>query len=210
MSLVGKQAPPFKAEAIENGGISTEINLEDYLGKQEILLYFYPKDFTFVCPTELYAFQSKLADFEAKGVKLIGISTDTAETHWAWLQTPKKQGGIQGVTYPLVADDSKTISMNYGVLAGEYGLDDNDEFVFHGVAPIAYRGTFFIDKTGIVRHESVNFFPIGRNVDEVLRVVDAWQHFEAHGEVCPAGWVKGDEAMVESHEGVAEYQAKRS
>lgn len=210
MGLVGKKAPSFKAPAIDKGGVTTEIDLNDYLGKQEVLLYFYPKDFTFVCPTELYAFQDKLAAFEERGVKLIGVSTDTAETHWAWLQTPKKQGGIQGITYPLVADECKTVAMNYGVLGGDYGYDEEGDIVFNGVAPIAYRGTFFIDKEGIVRHESVNFFPIGRNVDEFIRIVDAWHHFEEHGEVCPAGWVKGDEAMAESHEGVAEYQAKRS
>lgn len=209
MSLVGKKAPGFNAPAIDKGGVTTELNLNEYLGKQEVLLYFYPKDFTFVCPTELFAFQAKLADFEAKGVKLIGVSTDTAETHWAWLQTPKKQGGIQGVTYPLVADEAKTIAMDYGVLGGDYGYNEEGDFVFEGVAPIAYRGTFFIDKAGIVRHESINFFPIGRNVDEFLRIIDAWHHFEEHGEVCPAGWVKGDEAMAESHEGVAAYQAKR-
>jgi peroxiredoxin 2/4 len=209
MGLVGKKAPSFKAGAIENGGVTTEINLDDFLGKKEILLYFYPKDFTFVCPTELYAFQDRLAQFESRGVKVIGVSTDSVETHWAWLQMPKKQGGIQGVTYPLVADEAKTIAMNYGVLAGDYTYNDEGEMIFVGEAPIAYRGTFFIDKEGIVRHESVNFFPIGRNVDEYIRIVDAWHHFEQHGEVCPAGWVKGDEAMKESHEGVAEYQAKR-
>ena len=210
MALVGKKAPSFNASAIDNGGVTTNINLDDYLGKQEILLYFYPKDFTFVCPTELYAFQERLAEFESRGVKLIGVSTDTAETHWAWLQTPKQKGGIQGITYPLVADESKSISMNYGVLGGDYGYSEEGGLEFQGVAPIAYRGTFFIDKEGIVRHESVNFFPIGRNVDEFIRIVDAWHHFEEHGEVCPAGWNKGDEAMAESHEGVAEYQAKRA
>lgn len=206
MSLVGKKAPSFVAGAIENGGITTEINLDDYLGKQEVLLFFYPKDFTFVCPTELFAFQAKAAEFEARGVKLIGISTDTEETHWAWLNTPKNKGGIEGVQYPLVADVDKTISMNYGVLAGEYNYDEQGNYNFEGDA-IAYRGTFFIDKEGTVRHESVNFFPIGRNVDEYIRIVDAWHHFEEHGEVCPAGWQKGDVAMQATHEGVADYLA---
>ena len=132
------------------------------------------------------------------------VSTDTEETHWAWLNTPKNKGGIEGVTYPLVADVDKTISMNYGVLAGEYNYDEEGNYVFEGTA-IAYRGTFFIDKEGIVRHESVNFFPIGREVSEFVRIVDAWHHFEEHGEVCPAGWNKGDTAMTPSHEGVAEY-----
>jgi peroxiredoxin (alkyl hydroperoxide reductase subunit C) len=207
MSLVGKKAPLFVAPAIENGGITTEINLADYIGKQELILFFYPKDFTFVCPTELFAFQEASAAFEERGVKVIGISTDTAETHWAWLNTPKNKGGIEGVKYPLVADEAKTIAMNYGVLGGDYTYNEDGELIFQGEAPIAYRGTFFIDKEGTVRHESVNFFPIGRNVNEFVRIVDAWHHFEEHGEVCPAGWNKGDTAMTASHEGVADYLA---
>ena len=207
MSLVGKKAPLFTAGAVENGGDEISLDLSQYIGKKEVLLFFYPKDFTFVCPTELFAFQSRLADFEARGVKVIGISTDTVESHWAWLNTPKNRGGIEGVTYTIVADEDKTISMNYGVLGGDYSYNDEGEVVFKGNAPIAYRGTYFIDKEGIVRHESVNFFPIGRNVDEYVRIVDAWHHFQEHGEVCPAGWNKGDQAMTASHEGVAEYLA---
>jgi peroxiredoxin (alkyl hydroperoxide reductase subunit C) len=205
MSLVGKKAPAFTAPAVVDGKESS-INFEDYLGKTEIVLFFYPKDFTFVCPTELYAFQKRLAQFEEKGVKVFGISTDTAETHWAWLNTSKDKGGIQGVTYPLIADESKTVAMKYGVLGGDYVYDENDQLDFEG-APIAYRGTFFIDKSGVVRHEYINFFPIGRNVEDTLRIVDAWHHFELHGEVCPADWKEGDEAMEGSHEGVAEYLA---
>ena len=207
MSLVGKKAPLFTAGAVENGGDEISLDLSQYIGKKEVLLFFYPKDFTFVCPTELFAFQSRLADFEARGVKVIGISTDTVESHWAWLNTPKNRGGIEGVTYTIVADEDKTISMNYGVLGGDYSYNDEGEVVFKGNAPIAYRGTYFIDKEGIVRHESVNFFPIGRNVDEYVRIVDAWHHLQEHGEVCPAGWNKGDQAMTASHEGVAEYLA---
>ena len=207
MSLVGKKAPLFTEAAIENGGIETTVNLADYIGKQEIVLFFYPKDFTFVCPTELYAFQDKLADFEERGVKVIGVSTDTAETHWAWLNTPKNKGGIEGVKYPLVADVSKTIAMNYGVLGGEYTYDEDGDYIFQG-DPIAYRGTFFIDKEGIVRHEYINFFPLGRNIDDTLRVVDAWHHFQEVGEVCPANWSKGDTGMTATHEGVADYLSK--
>lgn len=203
MSLVGKKAPSFNAPALVNGQESS-INFEDYLGKTEIVLFFYPKDFTFVCPTELYAFQNRLAEFEERGVKVFGISTDTPETHWAWLNTPKDNGGIQGVTYPLIADVSKTVAMKYGVLGGDYVYDENDQLDFEG-APIAYRGTFFIDKEGVVRHEYINFFPLGRNVDDTLRIVDAWHHFQEFGEVCPADWKKGDDAMKESHEGVAQY-----
>ena len=207
MSLVGKKAPLFTADAIENGGSEVTINLADYIGKQEVVLFFYPKDFTFVCPTELYAFQDKLADFEARGVKVIGVSTDTAETHWAWLNTPKNKGGIEGVTYPLVADVSKTIAMNYDVLGGEYTYDEEGDYVFEG-DPIAYRGTFFIDKEGIVRHEYVNFFPLGRNIDDTLRIVDAWHFHLENGEVCPANWSKGDAGMTATHDGVADYLSK--
>ena len=207
MSLVGKKAPSFKAGAVLNGNQIGQINMEDYLGKKEVLLFFYPKDFTFVCPTEILEFQKKLADFQKRGVEVIGVSTDTEESHFAWLTTPKNKGGIEGVTYPLVADTSKTISMNYGVLGGEYGYDENDNMVFEG-APIAYRGSFFIDKEGVIRHETVNFFPIGRNIDEYLRIIDAWHHNLEQGEVCPAGWVAGDEAMTPSFAGVADYLSK--
>lgn len=207
MSLVGKKAPTFKSPAIVNGEETADFNFDDYLGKTEVVLFFYPKDFTFVCPTELYAFQNRLEQFESKGVKVIAVSTDTAETHWAWLNTPKENGGIQGVTYPIVADEAKTIAMKYGVLGGEYFYNDNDELDFDG-APIAFRGTFFIDKEGVVRHEYINFFPIGRNVEDTLRIVDAWHHFQENGEVCPADWKEGEDAMVGSHDGVADYLSK--
>lgn len=206
MSLVGKNAPTFKSPAVVNGEETADFNFDDYLGKTEVVLFFYPKDFTFVCPTELFAFQNRLEQFESKGVKVIAVSTDTAETHWAWLNTPKDKGGIQGVTYPIVADEAKTIAMKYGVLGGEYFYNDNDELDFDG-APIAFRGTFFIDKEGIVRHEYINFFPIGRNVEDTLRIVDAWHHFQEHGEVCPADWKEGEDGMKDTHDGVADYLA---
>ncbi len=207
MSLVGKKAPSFKAGAVLNGNEIGEINMDDFLGKEEILLFFYPKDFTFVCPTEILEFQKKHDEFAKRGVKVIGVSTDTEESHFAWLMTPKNKGGIEGVTYPLVADASKTVSMNYGILGGEYGYDEDDNMSFQG-APIAYRASFFIDKDGVVRHETVNFFPIGRNIDEYLRVIDAWHHNLEHGEVCPAGWNAGDDAMTPSFDGVADYLSK--
>lgn len=207
MSLVGKKAPSFKSKAVINGNeIVGDFNLDDYLGKKEVVIFFYPKDFTFVCPTEIHAFQEKLAEFEKRGVQVIGVSTDTEDSHLAWLLTPKQNGGIQGVTYPLVADASKTIATNYGVLGGEYDYNEEGELVFDG-APIAFRGTFFIDKSGIVRHEYVNFFPLGRNIAETLRVVDAWHHYEEHGEVCPANWIEGGDTMKETRESVAEYLA---
>lgn len=206
MALVEKKAPSFVAGAVINGEeIVTDFSLDQYIGKNHVIFFFYPKDFTFVCPTELHAFQEKLAEFEKRGAVVVGCSTDTEETHLAWLNTPKDNGGIQGVTYPIVADASKTIAMNYGVLAGEYEFDaDTQLWSFKG-APVAYRGTFLIDKEGIVRHESINDLPLGRNIDEYLRLLDAQLHVEKYGEVCPANWEEGEKAMKASTEGVIEY-----
>ncbi|MCK5372365.1 MAG: peroxiredoxin [Cyclobacteriaceae bacterium] len=205
MSLVAKKAPLFTAPAVINGNeIVEDFSLESLIGKQEIVLFFYPKDFTFVCPTEILSFQELLPEFEKRNVAVIGVSTDTEETHLAWLYTPKKQGGIQGVTYPLVADTSKTIASNYGVLGGDWDYDDNGNLVFDG-EPIAFRGTFLIDKEGIVRHEYINYLPLGRNIKDTLRIVDAWQFTEEHGEVCPANWEEGKDTMKETRDSVAEY-----
>ena len=203
--LVGKKAPSFKASAVVNGGqIVSNYSLDQFVGKKPVLFFFYPKDFTFVCPTELFAFQNKLSEFEARGVEVVACSTDTEQSHWGWLQMEKNDGGIKGVTYPLVADTSKTISANYGVLSGEYEIDEEENMHANGPM-IAFRGLFLIDKNGIVQHQIVNNFPLGRNVEEALRMVDALQHFEENGEVCPANWSKGEEAMKETHESVAEY-----
>jgi len=207
MSLVGKKAPVFNAPAVINGDEIVEgYSLADFIGKKEVMFFFYPKDFTFVCPTEILAFQEKLAEFEKRGVQVVGCSTDTEETHLAWLMTPKANGGIEGVTYPLVADTAKTISTNYGVLAGDWDYNEDGNLSFEGAA-IAYRGTFFIDKEGTVRHETINDLPLGRNIDEMLRIVDAWQYVEKHGEVCPANWEEGKDAMSATREGVASYLA---
>jgi peroxiredoxin (alkyl hydroperoxide reductase subunit C) len=206
--LVGKKAPSFRAGAVVNGGeIVNDFSLDQYLGKNHVLFFFYPKDFTFVCPSELHAFQAKLADFEARGVKVVACSTDTEESHWGWLQVPKNKGGIEGVKYPIVADTSKTISEAFGVLAGEYEYDMDGNLTASGPM-IAYRGLFLINKEGVVMHELVNMFPLGRNVDEALRMVDALQFFEENGEVCPANWHKGDEGMKANFDGVADYLAK--
>lgn len=205
--LVGKKAPSFSAGAVVNGGEVVEgFSLDQFLGKNPVVLFFYPKDFTFVCPSELHAFQDKLSAFEARGAKVVACSTDTEESHWGWLQVPKNKGGIQGVTYPIIADTTKTISDAYGVLAGEYEYNENMEMVATGPM-IAYRGLFLIDKNGIVMHQLVNNFPLGRNVDEALRMVDALQFFEENGEVCPANWQKGDAGMTASFDGVADYLA---
>jgi peroxiredoxin (alkyl hydroperoxide reductase subunit C) len=206
--LVGKLAPAFVAQAVINGEeIVEDFSLEQYLGNKHVLFFFYPKDFTFVCPTELHAFQEKLAEFEKRNVAVVACSTDTEQSHWGWLQVPKAKGGIEGITYPLVADTTKTISINYGILFGDYDYNDDGEMVATGDMT-AYRALFLIDKDGIVRHQIVNDMPLGRNVDEALRMIDALQYFEENGEVCPANWRKGDAALKETHEGIASYLAK--
>ena len=208
MPLIGKKAPTFKAQAVLFGGeIVNDFSLDQYIGKKEVILFFYPKDFTFVCPTELHAFQDKLAEFEKRNVAVVACSTDTEQSHWGWLQAPKDKGGIQGVTYPIVADTTKTISMNYDVLSGEYELDVDNNLVATGPM-IAFRGLFLIDKNGIIRHLLINDLPLGRSVDEAIRMVDALQFNEENGEVCPANWTKGKEAMQATHNGVADYLAK--
>jgi peroxiredoxin 2/4 len=206
--LVGKNAPDFTAAAVVNGGeFEDAFTLSQFRGKY-VVLFFYPLDFTFVCPTEILAFQEKLADFEARNTQVIGVSVDSKFSHWAWLNMPKSKGGIEGVTYPLVADLDKTIAANYDVLAGEYVFEEDDmgnsQLVFEGVAE-AYRGLFLIDRDGIVRHQVVNDMPLGRNIDEALRMVDALRHNEEFGEVCPANWTEGKDAMTASAEGVASY-----
>lgn len=205
MSLVGKKAPSFKAKTVINGGeIVENFSLEQFIGKKHVVFFFYPKDFTFVCPTELHAYNDMLQEFESRNTVVVACSTDTEQSHWGWLQVPKNHGGIKGVKYPIVADTTKTIAMNYGVLMGEYSYDDNNNIMATGPM-IALRGLFLIDKQGVVRHETINDLPLGRNVEETLRMVDALQYFEENGEVCPANWVKGKVAMKESHEGVAEF-----
>ena len=203
--LVGKKAPKFNAQAVVNGmEFAENYSLDQFEGKKYVVLFFYPKDFTFVCPTELFAFQEKLAEFEKRNVQLVAVSTDTEQSHWGWLQMPKNAGGIQGVTYPIVADTNKTISKNYDVLTGDYFYDDEDQLQASGEL-IAYRGLFLIDKDGIVRHQVVNDLPLGRNVDEVLRMVDALQFTEEHGEACPANWSSEKEGLIATHEGIADY-----
>ncbi len=205
--LVGKKAPRFSTKAVVEGGkIVENYSLDQFIGKKTVVLFFYPKDFTFVCPTELFAFQEKINEFKNRNVELIACSTDSEQSHWGWLQMKKDDGGIKGITYPILADIDKTISMNYDVLFGDYEVDDNDELYSTGPM-IAFRALFIIDKNGIVQHQLVNHLPLGRNVDEAIRMVDALQHHEEHGEVCPANWEKGKDAMQESHESVANYLA---
>lgn len=190
-TLVGKKAPYFEAEA-SIGQDFTTIKLDDLKGKY-VCLFFYPLDFTFVCPTELHAFSEKLEEFKARNCELIACSIDSKFSHAAWLRTPKDKGGIEGVAYPILSDVHKTIARSYGTLFEEGG--------------VAYRGLFLIDANQIVRHATINDLPLGRNVDEALRVLDAIQYHEEHGEVCPANWKKGAKAMKATNEGVAGYLA---
>lgn len=193
MVLVNREAPDFTAKAVVGGKTVDNFKLSDRRGKY-VVLFFYPLDFTFVCPTELHAFQEKLEEFKKRNVEVIGVSTDSWFSHHAWLNTPKNQGGIQGVSYPLVSDFNKTISRDYDVLFEALGA--------------AYRGLFLIDKKGVVQHQVVNNLPLGRNIAEVIRMVDALQFTEEHGEVCPANWKEGDKAMKPTESGLKEYFAK--
>ncbi len=207
-TLVGKKAPSFKATAVVNGNdIVNDFSLDQFVGEKFVLFFFYPLDFTFVCPTEILAFQAKLAEFEKRNVAVVGCSVDSEFSHWAWLNTEKNNGGIKGVKFPLVSDLSKTISENFGVLAGEYEVNEEGQSSFVG-APVAYRGLFLIDKKGVVRHQLVNDLPLGRSVDEAIRTVDALIHFEEFGEVCPANWKEGEDAMQATAAGVAGYLSK--
>lgn len=207
MSLVGKKAPEFKAPAVVDGQIVEEFSLKQFEGNKYVIFFFYPLDFTFVCPTEILAFQEKLAEFEKRNTAVVGCSIDSEHTHFAWVNTPKNKGGIEGVKYPLVADTAKTIATNYGVLAGDYDVNEDGEMTFEG-APVAFRGTFLIDKEGVVRHCVINDLPLGRNIDEAIRMVDALQYVEENGEVCPANWQEGADAMKPNAEGVADYLSK--
>jgi peroxiredoxin (alkyl hydroperoxide reductase subunit C) len=192
--LVGRKAPDFTASAVKGTDIIDNFKLSDYKGKY-IVLFFYPLDFTFVCPTELHAFNEKLDEFKERNTEVIAVSIDSKFSHYAWLTTPKVKGGIEGVTYPIVSDINKTISNDYDVLVEGAG--------------IAYRGLFLIDRNFVVRHQLVNDTPLGRSVDEALRMVDALQYFEECGEVCPANWHKGKKAMKATASGVEEYFAAK-
>ncbi|MFT5170546.1 MAG: peroxiredoxin (alkyl hydroperoxide reductase subunit C) [Candidatus Marinamargulisbacteria bacterium] len=188
--LVGKTAPNFEVNGVTKGSEVAKYNMSMYKGKY-VVLFFYPFDFTFVCPTELHAFQEKLGEFERRGVQVLGCSVDSHHSHIAWLNTPKAKGGIQGITYPLLSDINKDITKAYDVLCEEESA--------------SFRGLFLIDRDQIVRHQIVNDLPLGRNVDEALRMVDALQFNEKNGEVCPANWQEGKQAMKPSREGVVDY-----
>ncbi len=192
-TLVGKKAPYFEAEAAI-GGEFTKLKLTDFAGKY-LCLFFYPLDFTFVCPTELHAFSDKIEEFKKRGCEVVACSIDSKFSHAAWLRTSKNEGGISGVKYPILADINKTIARSYGTLFEDAG--------------VAFRGLFLIDKAGIVQHVTINNLPLGRNVDEALRVVDAIQYHETNGEVCPANWTKGQTAMKADQDGLKSYFSKK-
>ncbi len=190
---VTKPAPDFMATAVmPDNTFNEKFQLSDMKGKY-VALFFYPLDFTFVCPSEIIAFDKKLKEFKSRNCDVVGVSVDSHFSHWAWKNTPVEKGGIGNIQYPLVADITKSIAREYGVLFND---------------AIALRGLFLLDKEGVVRHALINDLPLGRNVDEVIRLLDALQHVEKHGEVCPANWRKGDEAMKPSAGGVADYLAK--
>ncbi len=193
-TLVTQQAPNFTATAVTADNSFEEIRLSDYRGKY-VMLFFYPLDFTFVCPSEILAFDRKLEEFQKKDCELIGVSVDSHFTHLAWKETEIEKGGIGSVQYPLVSDLKKEIADQYGVLHD---------------GSVALRGLFLIDKEGVIRHAVVNDLPLGRSVDEALRMLDALRFIEEHGEVCPANWHEGEEAMKPTAEGVAEYLAKHA
>lgn len=189
--LVGKQAPDFTAAAVmPDNSFEDSFTMSKYLKGKIGILFFWPLDFTFVCPSEIIAFDNRVEDFKKRGAEVIGISVDSKFTHYAWKNTPVDKGGIGNIRFPLVADITKSIARSYDVLVNE---------------DVAYRGTFMIDKNGVVRHQVVNDLPLGRNVDEAIRMLDALLFTEEHGEVCPAGWQKGDKGMKPNAEGVASY-----
>jgi peroxiredoxin (alkyl hydroperoxide reductase subunit C) len=192
MSLVTQAAPDFTAPAVLPDLSIQELKLSSYLGKY-VVLFFYPLDFTFVCPSEIIAFDREVKKFEALGAVLLGVSVDSQFTHWAWRNTPRDKGGIGDIHYPLVSDLDKKIARAYGVLLNE---------------SVALRGLFLIDRKGVVRHELVNDLPLGRSVEEALRVLEALRFTEEHGEVCPANWHRGQDAMKPTADGVASYLAK--
>jgi peroxiredoxin (alkyl hydroperoxide reductase subunit C) len=184
------KSPEFRAKAVIKDKICEDFSLSDYAGKY-VVFFFYPLDFTFVCPTELHAFQDRLKDFEKRNAQVVGCSVDSCFSHAAWLNTPKEKGGIQGVSYPIVSDLNKTIAKNFHVLNESEG--------------IAYRGLFLIDRTEVIRHQLVNDLPLGRSVDEVLRLLDALIFHEQHGDVCPANWKSGAKAMKPNDQGLVDY-----
>ena len=208
MSLVGRKFPNIAVDAMNEMGDTFKINVleEAQKNKKKVLLFWYPKDFTYVCPTEILSFQEALSKFEDRNTMVIGASCDTPEVHFAWLNTPKDNGGIEGVTYPLLADTNRNLSNALGILDIEpQSYDEEQEYYLLEGSNVTYRATYLIDEDGKIFHEGVNDMPLGRNVNEFLRLIDAYTHVQEKGEVCPANWETGKEAMVATRDGVASY-----
>ena len=211
MSFTGKQFPNIGVNAMNEMGDTFALNVleEAKKNKKKVLLFWYPKDFTFVCPTELHAFQEKLAEFEKRNTIVIGASCDTPEVHFAWLSTSKDNGGIEGVTYPLLADSNRNLAATLDILDSTEGeIDEETGMLLLEGDHVTYRATYLIDEEGTVFHEGINHMPLGRNVNEFLRLIDAYTHVQEKGEVCPANWEEGKEAMTADSKGVADYLSK--
>lgn len=207
MATVGRKFPNITVDAMSEMGDNLRINVlkEAVENKKKVLLFWYPKDFTFVCPTELHAFQEALGEFEKRNTTVIGASCDTPEVHFAWLSTAKDNGGIEGVTYPILADTHRTLSGALDILDADYNYNEETGEEESTGGNVTYRATFLIDEEGKVFHESINDMPLGRNVQEYLRLIDAYTHVQQHGEVCPANWEEGKDAMTADRKGVADY-----
>ncbi|MAP56101.1 MAG: alkyl hydroperoxide reductase [Altibacter sp.] len=208
MAFVGKKFPNLSVDAIDRTGVTKKINILETAKSEgkKIILFWYPKDFTFVCPTELHAFQAAMEAFEKRNTIVIGASCDTPEVHFAWLNTPKNHGGIEGVTYSILADTNRNLSSQLGILdITNERYDEETGNVLVDGDNVTYRATYLIDEEGTVFHESINHMPVGRNVSEFLRLIDAYTHVQENGEVCPANWQEGASAMHADREGVAQY-----
>ena len=210
MSLVGKKFPNITVDAMSEMGDNLRINILEEATKKnkKVVLFWYPKDFTFVCPTELHAFEELKKEFEKRNTIIIGASVDTCEVHFAWLNTPKDQGGIEGVSYPILADTTRNLSNALGILDADHVYNEELENYLIEGSNVTFRATFLIDENGKVFHESVNDMPLGRNVKEYLRLIDAYTHVQKYGEVCPANWEEGKEAMHADRKSTADYLAK--
>ena len=209
-TAVGKKFPNLNVDAMNEMGDTFKLNVleEAIKNKKKVLLFWYPKDFTFVCPTELHAFQAALNEFEKRNTVVIGASCDTPEVHFAWLNTAKDNGGIEGITYPLIADSNRNLSSILGILdSTNERYDENTDTIQMDGDNVSYRATYLIDEEGTVFHEGVNHMPLGRNVNEFLRLIDAYTHVQEKGEVCPANWEEGKDAMAPNARGTAEYLA---
>ncbi len=208
MSLVGRKFPNVTIDAMSEMGDDLRINIleEAVNNQQKVVLFWYPKDFTFVCPTELHAFQEALGEFKKRNTIVIGASCDTNEVHFAWLNTPKDNGGIEGVTYPILADTHRQLANILGIVDQDFTYDEEGNEGFTG-SNVTYRATYLIDETGKIFHEAVNDMPLGRNVNEFLRLIDAYTHVQKHGEVCPANWEEGKDAMKADRTSTADYLA---